>query len=350
MISPATMRLHRFDYLWLIIFLSPLCQGVKDSRFHPELIKDLANVGSAIVQSEVDVALASAEGIKNVVNATAGLSVTSLSLLSNLTMELVDASIKLAEVIIEAKLNLAVPLAAAVQNLTSDALETKKVLLDKLVEIPADLAEDVLELKTELATQTAELVKSLGSKLIQEKVAAGEFLLSQSLSLLNKSVELADQLIQFKEGLAGSTLDYTAELVQYKLQKLGEVKDLTSDLALSSQKVLSQVYDSKLETLQRLSDLIGQVYNATKFYTREFVSAKVQVSWYVTNLVADIINAKLELAQAVADEGREAGEVIGAGVLHILEAKVEALSRIYNHFSQRLGALWCKTGLTDCSP
>ena len=90
--------------------------------------------------------------------------------------------------------------------------------------------------------------------------------------------------------------------------------------------------------------------NATKFYAREFVSAKIHVSRYITNLVADVINAKLELAQAIADEGLEAGEVIGAGVLHIVEAKIEALSSIYNHFSQRIGALWCQTGLTDCSP
>ena len=340
------------DFLWLIIFLLPFCHGVEDSRsrIHPDLIQGLANVGSAIIQSEVDVAIASAEGIKNVVNATAGLGATSLGLLSNLTKELVDASITLAEVIIEAKLNLAEPLADAVQNLTIDALETKKILLQKLVEIPGELAEDVLELKTELATHTLDLVKSVGSKLIQEKIAAGEFLLSQSLSLVNKSLGLADQLIQFKEGLAASTLDYTAELVQYKLQKLAEVKDLTEDLALSSQKVLTQVYDAKLETLDRLSDLIGQVYNATKFYTREFISAKVQVSWYITNLLADIINTKLELAQAIADEGLGAGEVIGAGVLHIVEAKIEALSNIYNHFSQRIGALWCKTGLTDCTP
>ena len=125
-----------FDFLWLIIFLVPFSDGKKNPKINPELIKDLANVGTAIIQSELDVALATAQGFKNVVNATAGLSATSLSLLSNLTVELVDASIALAEVIIEAKLNLAVPLIDAVENLTTDALEAKQMLLDNMSTLP----------------------------------------------------------------------------------------------------------------------------------------------------------------------------------------------------------------------
>ena len=310
----------------MILTISTLghSQYVKVRRFHPKLIQK-----------------------KSIVEADAAGEGTSLSLLSNLTLDLVEASLSLADLIIEAKLDLSSPLIEAVENLTGPALETKKVLIEKLVSIPGDLADEVQQLKIILRNQTTEVLHSLVYNMARENLAAAEFLLTKSLELVNKSVELGNDLLQFKESLAVSALDYGQGIINYKLERLAAVKNWTQELALSSEALVGEVYKAKLEMLESLSDLNNQVYNATLFYGREFHTARVQVTEYITELVRDVVHTKINIVRAIAKGGIEVGEVIGAGVRHVIEAKIEAISDIYDRFSRRFGAAWCR--LLHCS-
>ena len=310
----------------MILTISTLgySQYVKVRRFHPKLIQKKSNIDAEAV----------GEG-------------TSLTLLSNLTLDLVEASLSLADLITEAKLDLSSPLIEALENLTEPALETKKVLIEKLVSIPGDLADEVQQLKITLTNHSADVLQSLVSNIARENLAAAEFLLTKSLELVNKSVELGNDLLQFKESLAVSALDYGQGIINYKLERLAAVKNWVQELALSSEDLVGEVYEAKLEMLESLSDLTNQVYNATLFYGQEFYRARVQVTGYIADLVRDVVHTKLDIVRAIAKGGMEAGEVIGAGVRHVIEAKIEAIADIYDRFSRRLGAAWCR--LFHCS-
>ena len=98
---------------------------------------------------------------------------------------------------------------------------------------------------------------------------------------------MAEHLIKLSKSLAVSSLDNTAKHVQYRLQTAG----------------------------------------ATTFYNREFVSSKVEATWFINSLVA------------IGDEGLKAVEVIGTDRCSRYDAKIEVLS-----------ALWCRTGLVTAVP
>ena len=47
-----------------------------------------------------------------------------------------------------------------------------------------------------------------------------------------------------------------------------------------------------------------------------------------------------KVAQALASGGLEAGETLGAGVIQVINAKIHALSDIYDHLTQTLSAFY----------
>ena len=149
------------------------------------------DLASAIVDVEATIVEATAEASKTVIGAVGNLTSTKLKLLADVTEKLATSTLDLADKVLDEKLALIGQIATA----TKDA---KVKFLDAASTGLKAVGEEVLELKDAVAEGLSE-VATAGADIAKAKYM---FLKDNTIKLAQKSLDLADYILETKKSIA----------------------------------------------------------------------------------------------------------------------------------------------------